>query len=195
MSTPADDYPSAGDTVDDSTYRQVTAIAAVISAAGVIVIPIFTALLAAGTALLATRWEARRAEQRASDERQRQQTLSDITQTQESLIDMVLANANDLMPPGVQGQMKPAGALLSSELIDDVGVLRDAIALAYAFNSRPRHSGLTPADLLDLSRVEGQVRDAARRQRERVLRGEAPIRLTPEQRTEALPDELRRPVA
>ncbi len=154
--------------MDDATYRWWQVIGGPLL--GVVLTAIVTALIAGGLTLLATRWEADRAEKRARSQWEAQTLMESLRATQADLNATLYAIVNRLHPVGAE-PVHPPPDTFAAPLVGDAAAIAKMIRLWTELGSRPIHSGVTKADMESVSDAVDTLRVAVERQADRIRKG------------------------
>jgi hypothetical protein len=157
--------------MDENTYRFWSVL---LSAAT----PVMVALLAALLALLATRWEGKKAEDRARAAEARAGLLRSLAETHDEFMRSLYAAANALRPAGSSPIPEPSRSF-QADLLGEATALGSVIRLQTQFASRRAGSGLSESDLAALAEATEGLRRAFSQQAALIRQGKDPIAMSP----------------
>jgi hypothetical protein len=166
--------------MDENSYR-------FWSTVGIWVTPLLTAIVAAGAVLLATRWEAGRAERRAQQEAQRRAHLASVESSFEGFVEMLIEAANALADP--KTGIGPVRLLQNAALFGDVRLAADWVSLLARLAQVAEAGGkLDPKSRDIVGNMQVRLQAACTSQISRIVKGLPPKTITWEEIKEALPD-------
>jgi len=166
--------------MDESAFR-------LWSVVGVWVTPALTALIAAISVLLATRWEASRAEKRARDEVRRDSDLAAVRATFKGHVDMLLEAANSVATP--ETGIGRVALLQNAALLGDPALAADWVSVMARLNAMKVDYVSLDAGMRDrVGDLQVRLQQAHAQQVARVVNGERPKLLAVEEIRDSLPE-------
>jgi hypothetical protein len=157
--------------LDANTMNWLTGVFAPLLAAMV------SAAVGAGAALYAVHWEAGRAEKRANNDARRRAQREALLSTYDRQISWLYRAANNLIPDGAEPVI-PLPQNTDIWILGDADAFGRLTSLTVELGRRPKHSGVSVADLQAVAEAEQRLRDGVQRQLDRIDRGLEPERMT-----------------